>query len=52
VWISERTGLMPAIAAQVLDIVVGQLGWAITATSAVAVIIWLAGRKRAAPSPA
>jgi hypothetical protein len=52
VWIAVRTGLIPAAAAQVLDLVIGQLGWAIAATSAVAVIAWLAGRKRAAPSPA
>ncbi len=52
VWIAVRTSLIPAAAAQVLDLVVGQLGWAIAATSAAAVIVWLAGRKRAAPSPA
>jgi hypothetical protein len=49
VWIAVRTGLIPATAARLLDMVVGQLGWAIAATSAVAVIAWLAGRKRTAP---
>lgn len=52
VWIAVRTGLVPATAAQVLDTVIGELGWAIAATSVVAAAVWAAGRRRASPAPA
>ena len=51
-WIAVRTSLLPASVADVIDAVVGGLGWAIAALSLAAVAVWTLRRKRVVPAPA